>query len=148
MATGAGYGVAEGLLPNPFRTPGVQNIENRYSAGGGSKNHLPGAGTKRGDPDQVVGNTETDKGIGSPHHEAHYQGQKPDVSAQRVFGTLGSSCIGELLSELLLILSRGQGFATCADIYAGACSRVDSIRHGIERSTILIRESRMRLVSC
>ncbi|KAL9135914.1 MAG: hypothetical protein Q9175_002887 [Cornicularia normoerica] len=81
MATGAGYGVAEGLLPNPFRTPGVQNIENRYSAGGGSKNHLPGAATKRGDYDSVVGNTETAKGIGSPHHEAHYQGQKPDLQA-------------------------------------------------------------------
>ena len=27
------------------------------------------------------GNTETAKGIGSPHHEAHFQGQKADVSA-------------------------------------------------------------------
>ena len=80
MATGCGYGVAEDILPNPFRTPGVQNIEKRYSSGGGSKNHLPGAATKRGDHEAVEGNTETAKGIGSPHHEAHYQGQKPDVS--------------------------------------------------------------------
>ena len=83
MATGASYGIAEGILPNPFRTPGVQNIENRYSAGGGSKNHLPGAATKRGNSESVDANTETAKGIGSPHHEAHYQGQKPDVSAYR-----------------------------------------------------------------
>ena len=85
MAIGAGYGIAEDILPNPFRTTGVENIEKRYSSGGGSKNHLPGAATMRGDQDSVVGNTETAKGIGSPHHEAHIQGQKPDVSAHRIF---------------------------------------------------------------
>lgn len=88
MNTGAAYGISEDLLPNPFRTPGVQNIEKRYSSGGGSKNHLPGAATKRGDSDSVVGNTETAKGIGSPHHEAHIQGQKPDVSAHVFFWEL------------------------------------------------------------
>lgn len=96
--TGAAYGIAEDILPNPFRSTGVENIEKRYSSGGGSKNHLPGAATKRGDPDSVVGNTETAKGIGSPHHEAHIQGQKPDVSAQRIFErweALGQkSCFG------------------------------------------------------
>ena len=80
MAAGAGYGIAEDVLPNPFRTTGVENIEKRYSSGGGAKNHLPGAATKRGDHESVEGNTETAKGIGSPHHEAHVQGQKPDVS--------------------------------------------------------------------
>lgn len=85
MTTGAGYGIAEDILPNPLRTPGVKNIEGRYSSGGGSKNHLPGAATKRGHPDSVDGNTETAKGIGSPHHEAHVQGQKPDVSALCIF---------------------------------------------------------------
>ena len=84
MTTGAGYGIAEDILPNPFRTPGVKNIEGRYSSGGGSKNHLPGAATKRGDYDSVDGNTETAKGIGSPHHKDNYQGQKPDVSASRI----------------------------------------------------------------
>ncbi|CAF9915631.1 hypothetical protein IMSHALPRED_002658 [Imshaugia aleurites] len=78
MAAGAGYGIAEDVLPNPFRTTGVENIEKRYSSGGGAKNHLPGAATKRGDHESVEGNTETAKGIGSPHHEAHVQGQKPD----------------------------------------------------------------------
>ncbi|CAF9924808.1 MAG: hypothetical protein ALECFALPRED_002837 [Alectoria fallacina] len=80
ILVGAAYGIAEDILPNPFRSTGVENIEKRYSSGGGSKNHLPGAATKRGDPDSVVGNTETAKGIGSPHHEAHIQGQKPDPS--------------------------------------------------------------------
>lgn len=80
VLVGVGYGVAEGILPNPLQTTGVQNIERRYSSGGGSKNHLPGAATKRGHPDSVEGNTETAKGIGSPHHEANYQGQKPDPS--------------------------------------------------------------------
>ena len=67
-------------LPNPFRTTGVENIEKRYSSGGGSKNHLPATATKRGDHDHVEGNTETAKGIGSPHHQEHFGGQKPDVS--------------------------------------------------------------------
>ncbi|KAF6227223.1 hypothetical protein HO133_008665 [Letharia lupina] len=79
VLVGVGYGVAEGILPNPLQTSGVQNIEQRYSSGGGSKNHLPGAATKRGHPDSVEGNTETAKGIGSPHHEANYQEQKPDT---------------------------------------------------------------------
>lgn len=79
--TGASYGVVNDILPNPFHTSGVQNIEKRYSAGGGSKNHQTGIATGRGDHDAVVGNQETAKGIGSPHHEEHIQPQKPDVSA-------------------------------------------------------------------
>ena len=78
---GAGYGIAEDILPNPFRTYGVQNIEKRYSAGGGSKNHQPGVSSGRGDHEAVTGNQEKAKGIGSPHHEEHIQPQKPDVSA-------------------------------------------------------------------
>ncbi|KAM0802772.1 hypothetical protein BDR22DRAFT_842267 [Usnea florida] len=77
---GAAYGIAEDILPNPFRTTGVENIEKRYSSGGGAKNHLPATSTKRGDHDAVEGNTETAKGIGSPHHEEHVQGQKADPS--------------------------------------------------------------------
>lgn len=99
MATGVGYGVAEGILPNPLQTTGVQNIERRYSSGGGSKNHLPGAATKRGHPDSVEGNTETAKGIGSPHHEANYQGQKPDVSTHRNFWSVGKFMGRELFED-------------------------------------------------
>lgn len=40
-------------FPNPeqeaaMKTPGVQNIEARYTAGGGSPNHQPGIGTRTG----------------------------------------------------------------------------------------------------
>ena len=83
--TGASYGVVNDILPNPFRTYGVQNIEKRYSAGGGSKNHQTGIATRRGDDEAVGGNQKTAKGIGSPHHEEHIQPQKPDVSAPLCF---------------------------------------------------------------
>ncbi len=78
-------------MPNPFRTSGVENIEKRYSSGGGSKNHLPATATKRGDHDAVVGNTEKAKGIGSPQYEDTIQGQKPEVSVQRGFLSVGIS---------------------------------------------------------
>lgn len=67
-------------LPNPFYTPGVQNIEKRYSSGGGAANHTPGAATKRGDTSQQIGNTETAKGVGTPYYKEKYNEQKPDVS--------------------------------------------------------------------
>lgn len=35
-------------FPNPYKTKEVQNIEDRFSAGGGSPYHTPAAGTKRG----------------------------------------------------------------------------------------------------
>jgi hypothetical protein len=35
-------------FPNPYKTQGVQNIEDRYSAGGGHPTHTPGTATKRG----------------------------------------------------------------------------------------------------
>jgi len=66
-------------LPNPFRTPGVSNIETRWSSGGGAQNHTPGTATKRGSHDAVVGNVETSKGMGTPHWEEHIGGQKPEV---------------------------------------------------------------------
>ncbi|KAF2281040.1 uncharacterized protein EI97DRAFT_429122 [Westerdykella ornata] len=39
--------------PNPFRTQGVKNIEDRYTAGGGMPNHQPGTATKAGDSSNV-----------------------------------------------------------------------------------------------
>jgi hypothetical protein len=35
-------------FPNPYKTQGVQNIEDRFSAGGGHPTHTPAQGTKRG----------------------------------------------------------------------------------------------------
>jgi len=35
-------------FPDPSKTPAVQNIENRYSAGGGAHHEQPGTATKRG----------------------------------------------------------------------------------------------------
>ena len=69
-------------LPNPFRTPAVQNIESRYSAGGGSQTHLPGAATKRGDYDNVVPNIDSHKGVGTKHFQEKVADQKGNVSCQ------------------------------------------------------------------
>jgi len=71
-----------GLNPigNIFRTPGVENIENRYSAGGGAKTHLPGSATPLGRSDLVTGNTEHQQGIGTEKFAKSQGDQKPAVS--------------------------------------------------------------------
>ena len=63
-------------LPNPMRTTGVANIEKRYSSGGASPSHTPGSATPRGKIDQVTGNQEKSKGIGTPHYEENIGDQK------------------------------------------------------------------------
>jgi len=63
-----------------LKTPGVQNIEHRYSSGGGSKDHLPGAATPRGNPDNVEGNTVKHQGVGSTAFGENISSQKPDPS--------------------------------------------------------------------
>lgn len=68
--------------PELFRTPGVQNIENRYSSGGGSKHHTPGAGTMRGNSDDVAprGDEWNKKsGMGSAEWQEKIAEQKADV---------------------------------------------------------------------
>lgn len=35
-------------FPNPYKTQGAQNIEDRFSAGGGHPTHTPGTATKLG----------------------------------------------------------------------------------------------------
>lgn len=82
-------------LPNIFHTPGVANIENRYSSGGGSKSHTPGAATKRGDPDHVEGNTANTQGIGSPKWQEQIGGQKPDVSVSCLIEERGAQCLDD-----------------------------------------------------
>lgn len=66
--------------PQLFRSYGVQNIEKRYSAGGGSTNHTPGQATKLGDHDHVHGNMLNQTGMGTPHHQEKIGEQKPEVS--------------------------------------------------------------------
>ena len=69
---------------NPFgaslKTPGVGSIEDRFSSGGGTKNHTPGVATPRGSYDQVEPRTEKSKGVGTDHFEDKVAGQKPDPS--------------------------------------------------------------------
>jgi hypothetical protein len=53
MAGGAvGFGyylfMRQYWFPNPYKTQGVQNIEDRFSSGGGSPTHTPAGGTRRG----------------------------------------------------------------------------------------------------
>ena len=40
-------------FPNPYKTREVQNIEDRFTAGGGAPNHTPAAGTKRGTQSRI-----------------------------------------------------------------------------------------------
>lgn len=35
-------------FPNPYKTREAQNIEDRFTAGGGAPNHTPATATKRG----------------------------------------------------------------------------------------------------
>ncbi|KAK0516229.1 hypothetical protein JMJ35_000832 [Cladonia borealis] len=72
--------VQNGILPNPFYTPGVQNIEKRYSSLGGAKNHQPAVATKKGDSEDVVGRQETQKGMGTPYHQEKIGEQRSDPS--------------------------------------------------------------------
>lgn len=53
MAGGAvGFGyyllMRQYWFPNPYKTREVQNIEDRFSAGGGTPHHTPGVATMRG----------------------------------------------------------------------------------------------------
>ena len=43
-------------FPNPYKTREVQNIEDRFTAGGGSPTHTPAAGTKRGNTVPTMAN--------------------------------------------------------------------------------------------
>ena len=77
-----------------MRTTGVQNIEKRYSSGGASPSHTPGAATPRGKIDQVTGNQEKSKGIGTPHYEEHIGDQKKQAG-----GGGGSNVRGSFLVQ-------------------------------------------------
>ncbi|EGP86283.1 unnamed protein product [Zymoseptoria tritici ST99CH_1A5] len=66
----------------PIETFGSQNIADRYSAGGGSKTHLPGAATPRGEgnPDNVTSNQTNPKGVDTKHFKENHSDQKQDNS--------------------------------------------------------------------
>ncbi|KAL8922908.1 MAG: hypothetical protein Q9208_004870 [Pyrenodesmia sp. 3 TL-2023] len=66
--------------PTLFRSYGVQNIEKRYTAGGGAPNHQPGQATKLGSHSEVTGNQLDHKGMGTPHHQERFGEQRPEVS--------------------------------------------------------------------
>ncbi|KAL8723673.1 MAG: hypothetical protein Q9225_000116 [Loekoesia sp. 1 TL-2023] len=68
--------------PQLFRSYGVQNIEKRYSAGGGSLNHTPGQASKLGDYSVVEGNQLDHKGMGTPRHQERIGEQKPEKPSQ------------------------------------------------------------------
>lgn len=63
-----------------FRSYGVQNIERRFSAGGGSPSHTPGAATKLGDMSNVTSGQEKSTGRGTPYHQEKFGEQRPEVS--------------------------------------------------------------------
>ncbi|KAF2644145.1 hypothetical protein P280DRAFT_466822 [Massarina eburnea CBS 473.64] len=67
-------------FPNPYKTREVQNIEDRFTAGGGSPHHTPGAGTLRGDS-QNVDSRQMGEGKG-PQSEFH----KNNISSQQAQG--------------------------------------------------------------
>ncbi|KAI4224506.1 MAG: hypothetical protein LQ349_007224, partial [Xanthoria aureola] len=72
--------LASPYAPSLFRTTGVSNIEDRWAAGGGGRNHTPGAGTKLGARHEVTGNQLETKGMGTPHHQEKIGEQKPEGS--------------------------------------------------------------------
>lgn len=45
-----------------FKTPGMQNIENRHSAAGGGHNHTPAGGSKMGSESDAEGKQVGEKG--------------------------------------------------------------------------------------
>ncbi|KAI4148559.1 MAG: hypothetical protein L6R39_002747 [Caloplaca ligustica] len=61
-----------------FRSYGVQNIERRFSAGGGSPSHTPGAATKLGDMSNVTSGQEKSTGRGTPYHQEKFGEQRPE----------------------------------------------------------------------
>ena len=65
---------------NFLRTPGVNNIEKRFSSGGATPDHTPAAATPRGNSDQVIGNQDSHKGLGTSTHEEKIGEQRPQVS--------------------------------------------------------------------
>lgn len=69
---------------NPLRTPGVSNIEKRWSSGGATPDHTPAVASPRGQPDQTIGKHEGQHGYNTAHHEEKIGEQRPQVSPNPV----------------------------------------------------------------
>ncbi|KAK7184178.1 uncharacterized protein CC84DRAFT_1102093 [Paraphaeosphaeria sporulosa] len=64
-------------FPNPYKTREVQNIEDRFTAGGGTPYSTPAAGTPRGDPkDTTLRQTSEHKGPQTDHFKENFSSQK------------------------------------------------------------------------
>ncbi|KEQ88438.1 hypothetical protein M438DRAFT_361777 [Aureobasidium pullulans EXF-150] len=64
-------------ISNPFETQGTKNIGARWSAGGGSDVHTPGAATPRGNAENTTENQDNASGIRSEHFQEHQISQRP-----------------------------------------------------------------------
>ncbi|KAF2652079.1 hypothetical protein K491DRAFT_695903 [Lophiostoma macrostomum CBS 122681] len=64
-------------FPNPYKTPGTQNVEDRFTAGGGTPYHTPAVATKRGDSKNTESRMETPKkGPDTEHFQERFDDQK------------------------------------------------------------------------
>lgn len=70
----------QGTDASLFKTAGVSNIEQRYSAGGATGTHTPGAaGTPRGKGDDVITKAEVNQNdAGTKAFEERIGGQRPE----------------------------------------------------------------------
>ncbi|KAF2702953.1 hypothetical protein K504DRAFT_463966 [Pleomassaria siparia CBS 279.74] len=67
-------------FPNPYKTRGVQNIEDRFSSGGATATHTPGVATQRGSPTSNESNAQDGhKGVGSEYFKENHASQKTDA---------------------------------------------------------------------
>lgn len=67
-------------FPNPYKTQGVQNIEDRFSSGGGHPTHTPGRATMRGTSDNNQSTTQDGhKGPDSEYFKDNHSAQQSEV---------------------------------------------------------------------
>ncbi|KAG9206352.1 hypothetical protein G6514_005079 [Epicoccum nigrum] len=85
MAGGAvGFGyylyMRQYWFPNPYKTQGVQNIEDRYSAGGGHPTHTPAVASKLGNSTDNESRKEggSNKGPDSDHFKKNHSSQQSE----------------------------------------------------------------------
>ncbi|KAL1635697.1 hypothetical protein SLS58_010135 [Diplodia intermedia] len=65
-----------GNSDNVFETPGVQNIGDRWSAGGGTPTHTPAGATKRGDPHHNESSRDGSTSVNSEHFKDKHADQR------------------------------------------------------------------------
>lgn len=65
---------------NPFRTPAVKQIEQRYSAAGGTATHMPGVATPRGNESNISSPANQPSGPSSSGFKDNVSDQRKDTS--------------------------------------------------------------------